>query len=212
MILIGYVILDIIRNGCQGGLVALRRLWSLTYLLTILFFLNEEANMEGKTVKESSVTISHVMLPQDANISGNVHGGVIMKHVDTAAGLVAARHARANCVTASIDRLDFHHPVFVGNLLTLKANINNVGKTSMEIGVRAETEDVITGQVRHTASAYLTFVALDGSGRPREIPPLILESEQEIRRNREARARRETRLEERTKEKACQQDFESCEI
>ena len=168
--------------------------------------------MEGKRVKESRIAISHVMLPQDANVAGNVHGGVIMKHVDTAAGFVAARHARSNCVTASIDRLDFHHPVFVGNLLTLRASINFVGRTSMEIGVRAETEDVITGHVRHTASAYLTFVALDGNGRPKDIPPLILESEEDVRRNREAKARRETRLRERTKEKACQQDFESCEI
>jgi acyl-CoA hydrolase len=184
----------------------------LTYLLFILFFLNEEAGMEGKTVKQSKIAISHVMVPQDANIAGNVHGGVIMKHVDTAAGFVAIRHARSNCVTASIDRLDFHHPVFVGNLLTLRASINFVGRTSMEIGVRAETEDVMTGQVLHTASAYLTFVALDGNGRPREIPPLILESEEDIRRNREAKARRETRLRERTQEKACQQDFDSCEI
>jgi len=168
--------------------------------------------MEGKTVRESRVALSHVMLPQDANIAGNVHGGVIMKHVDTAAGLVAARHARSNCVTASIDRLDFHHPVFVGNLLTLRASINFVGRTSMEIGVRAETEDVITGQIRHTASAYLTFVALDGNRRPKEVPPLILESQDEIRRNREARARRETRLREKTREKECQQDFDRCEI
>lgn len=168
--------------------------------------------MEGKTVRESLVALSHVMLPQDANIAGNVHGGVIMKHVDTAAGLVAARHARSNCVTASIDRLDFHHPVFVGNLLTLRASINFVGRTSMEIGVRAETEDVITGQIRHTASAYLTFVALDGNRRPKEVPPLILESQDEIRRNREARARRETRLREKTREKECQQDFDRCEI
>jgi len=168
--------------------------------------------MEGKTVRESLVALSHVMLPQDANIAGNVHGGVIMKHIDTAAGLVAARHARSNCVTASIDRLDFHHPVFVGNLLTLRASINFVGRTSMEIGVRAETEDVITGQIRHTASAYLTFVALDGNRRPKEVPPLILESQDEIRRNREARARRETRLREKTREKECQQDFDRCEI
>ena len=168
--------------------------------------------MEGKRVKESRVAISHVMLPPDANVAGNVHGGVVMKHVDTAAGLVAARHARSNCVTASIDRLDFHNPVFVGNLLTLRASINHVGRTSMEIGVRAETEDVITGQVRHTASAYLTFVALDGNGRPKEIPPLILESEEDIRRNREAKARRETRLREKTQEKACQEDFDTCEI
>lgn len=168
--------------------------------------------MEGKKVKESSVTISHVMLPQDANLAGNVHGGVVMKHIDSAAGVVAIRHARGRAVTASIDRLDFHYPVFVGNLLTLKASINMVGRTSMEIGVRAETEDVITGQVRHTASAYLTFVALDENGRPVEVPPLILETDDERRRNREASARREARLVERKKEEECQRDIDSCEL
>ena len=157
--------------------------------------------MKGKTVRESHVIMSQIMTPQDVNPSGNVHGGVIMKLIDTAAGVVAHRHARANAVTASIDRLDFHHPVYVGDLVTLKASLNFVGKSSMEIGVRAEAEDIITGAIRHTASAYLTYVSLDEEGRPKPAPPLILESEEEIRRNREAQARRETRLREKKTEK-----------
>ena len=168
--------------------------------------------MEGRRAKDCSVTISHSMLPQDANISGNVHGGVIMKHIDSAGGVVAIRHARCNVVTASIDRMDFHNPVFVGNLLTLKARINMVGRTSMEVGVRVEAEDLVTGRVTHTGSAYLTYVALDEEGRPKEVPPLILETEDEKRRNREARAKREVRLAEKRKEAACQKDMESCEL
>jgi acyl-CoA hydrolase len=157
--------------------------------------------MEGKTVTESSVTLSHVMMPQDANPAGNIHGGVVMKYIDEAAGVVAFRHTRSNVVTAAIERLEFHHPVFIGNLLTLKASIHMVGNTSMEIGVRAETEDLFTGKVRHTVSAYLTYVALDENGQPKKVPPLILQSESEKRRNREARMRREARLAEKRREK-----------
>ena len=160
--------------------------------------------MDEKRVSESAVATSQVMMPQDANPSGNVHGGVIMKLIDTAAGVVARRHTRCNAVTASIDRLDFHHPAYVGDLLTLRASINLVGKTSIEIGVRAETEDLLTGQIRHTASAYLTFVALSSNGRPIEVPGLILETEEEKRRNREACDRRDLRLAEKRKEKAHQ--------
>ena len=168
--------------------------------------------MEGKRVKESSVIISHVMLPQDANPAGNVHGGVVIKNIDSAAGVVAIRHARCNTVTASIDRLDFHSPVFIGNLLTLKASVNIVGRSSMEIGVRVEAEDLVTGQIRHTASAYLTFVALDENGRPKKVPSLILETEDEKRRNRESQARRKSRLAEKKREKECQRDIDSCEL
>jgi len=166
--------------------------------------------MEGKRVKDSSVTIAQVMIPQDANPAGNVHGVVIMKLIDIAAAVVASRHARSNTVTASIDRLDFHHPVFVGDLLFFKGSLNMVGRTSMEIGVRVEAENLLSGEVRHTASAYLTYVALDNNGRPKEVPPLILETEEEIRRNREAKARREMRLAERRKEAVCQVDPGSC--
>lgn len=162
--------------------------------------------MNGKRVSESKVIMALQMNPQDANPAGNVHGGVIMKMIDTAAGVVASRHARSNVVTASIDRLDFHHPVFVGDLLILKAGLNLIGRTSMEIGVRVEAENLRTGEVRHTASAYLTYVALDDDGNPFEIQPLILETEEERRRNREAAARREVRLMERKKEKANQTD------
>jgi acyl-CoA hydrolase len=133
-----------------------------------------------------------------------------MKLIDSVAWAVAVRHARANAVTASIDRLDFHNPVFVGDYVTLRASMNFVGRTSMEVGVRVESENLISGERRHTASAYLTFVALDGNGRPVVLPPLILETEEEKRRNREAKTRREMRLAERTKEKACQVEPESC--
>jgi len=166
--------------------------------------------MEGKRVEESSAVMSQLMSHQDTNLAGNVHGGVIMKLIDTAAGVAAVRHSRSNVVTASIDRLDFHHPVFVGDLLTLRATLNFIGRTSMEVGVRVETENPMTGERRHTASAYLTYVALDRDGRPIPLPPLILETEEEMRRNREAKARRETRLVEKKKEKACQLRAENC--
>jgi uncharacterized protein (TIGR00369 family) len=157
-------------------------------------------HMEGKTVKDSAVIMAQVMGPQELNLAGNVHGGAIMKLIDTAAGVVAFRHARANAVTASIDRLNFHYPVFSGDLVTLKASANYVGRTSMEIGVRVETENLMTGEFRHTASAYLTYVALDKAGRPLILPPLILETEEEKRRNREAQARRDSRLNEKKSE------------
>ncbi len=150
--------------------------------------------MEGKTVRESAVTMSQLMGPTDINLAGNVHGGVIMRLIDTAAGVVAIRHAGTNAVTASIDRLDFHYPAYSGDLVNFKACLNYAGKTSMEIGVRVETENIFSGEKHHTASAYLTYVALDKAGRPTLIPPLILETEEEMRRNREAKARREMRL------------------
>lgn len=157
--------------------------------------------MEKKTVSSSAVVIAQVMNPQDANPAGNVHGGVIMKLIDTAAGVVATRHSRSNVVTASIDRLDFHHPVYVGDLVFFKASINYVGRSSMEIGVRVEAENSKTGEVRHTASAYLTFVALDENGKPKQVPELILQNEEEKRRFIEGKNRRELRLREREGER-----------
>jgi len=165
--------------------------------------------MEGKRVRDSSVIIAQVMVSQDVNPAGNVHGGVIMKHIDTTAGVVASRHARRNVVTVSIDRLDFHCPVFVGDLLSFKGSLNMVGRTSMEIGVRVEAENLITGQVRHTASAYLTFVALGEDNLPTEVPSLVLETEEEIRRNREAKTRREMRPAEGRRRVNCQTDPKS---
>lgn len=166
--------------------------------------------MDGKRVTESSVIMAQQMNPQDANPAGNVHGGVLMKLIDTAAGAVAVRHSRSNAVTASIDRMDFHNPVFVGDLVTLQASLNFVGRTSMEVGVRVVSENLMTGEKRHTVSAYMTFVALDKSGRPVQLPPLILETSEENRRNREAKARREARLAEKTKEKNCQMEEAKC--
>jgi len=113
-------------------------------------------------------------------------------------------------VTASIDRLDFHNPVFIGNLLTVKACINMVGKTSMEIGVRVEAEDIISQTIRHTASAYLTFVALDENNRPAPVPPIEIGTDDEKRRNREAMDRRQVRLAEKTKEKRCREQGNPC--
>lgn len=156
--------------------------------------------MKEKTVDESKLMIVQQMVQTDANLAGNVHGGVIMKLIDSTAGLVAARHALSNVVTASIDRLDFHNPVFVGELLVVNAAINYTGTSSMEVGVRVEAENVMTGERRHTASAYLTFVALDKDGKPTQIPPLALTSEEEKRRHHEAADRRTIRLAERSRE------------
>lgn len=150
--------------------------------------------MRGLKVKDTIVELAHVMQPSDANPIGNVHGGTIIKLIDTAAGVVATRHARGNAVTVSIDRLDFHHPVYVGDLLTLKASLNYVGRTSMEIGVRAEAENMKTGEIRHTASAYLTFVALDADGRSRQVPSLIITTEEEKQRYIKAEERKRRRL------------------
>jgi len=152
--------------------------------------------MDGKKVIESAVLTAQLMSPQDANAAGNVHGGVIMKLIDDAAGAVAYRHARSNVVTASIDRLNFLDPIFVGDLVTFKASINMAGKTSMDIGVRVEAENLITGQVRHTASAYLTYVALDTHSKPKPVPPLIIETQEEKHRFQKALARKEFRRQE----------------
>ena len=162
--------------------------------------------MNGKRVNESMVLMAQLMTPEDANPAGNVHGGVIMKLIDNAGGTVAARHARKNVVTASIDRLNFHKPVYIGNLITLKASLNMVGTTSMEVGERVEAEDLHTGELWHTASAYLTYVALDSNSKPMTIPPLIVENNEQTRRYQEANARRELRQLERQREAVRQDD------
>ena len=163
-----------------------------------------------KCAQASIVIISRIMLPEDANPAGIVHGGVIMKEIDNAAGVAAVRHTRKVCVTASIDRLDFHKPAFIGNLITVKAAINMTGKTSMEIGARVEKEDLMTGVKTHLASAYLTFVALGEDMKPVEVPPLKPVTKEDFRRNREAIARRELRLSEKMKESKCQKDSDKC--
>ncbi len=163
--------------------------------------------MEGKTVRKTSIIMSQIMQPEDANVAGNVHGGTIMKLIDNAAGVVAVRHCRSNAVTASVDRIDFHHPAYIGDLLVIKASMNMVGKTSMEIGARVEAERLLSGDRYHIASAYLTYVSLDEDLKPNPVPPLIAETDAEKRRNREAQTRRKTRLDEKHREKACQNDL-----
>jgi uncharacterized protein (TIGR00369 family) len=151
---------------------------------------------------ESTVTTAQVMNPLDANPGGNVHGGTLMKLIDTAAAAAAVKHSRSNCVTASVDRLDFHNPVFVGDLVTLRACLNHTGKSSMEVGVRVESQNLFTGKTCHTISAYLTLVALGLDGKPTAIPALKLETPDEERRNGEAHDRRKMRQREKTKEEA----------
>lgn len=140
------------------------------------------------------------MMPQDANNLGHVFGGVILSMMDKTAAVAAYRHARLPSVTVSIDRVDFREPIYVGNLVVMKASVNTVGRTSMEVGVRVEAEDLLTGNRRHTNSCYLTFVAVDANGRPVEVPGLIPETDEERRRYAAAQARRKRRLEERREE------------
>jgi len=149
---------------------------------------------DAKTVAGSKTVMSRTMLPSDANPYGNVHGGEVMKLIDAVAGAAATRHARARVVTARIDQLSFLAPVYVGHLVTAKASVNHVGRTSMEVGVRVEAEDMLTGNVVHVASAYLVFVATDEHGRPVSLPPLLAETDEERRRMKAAEARRSLRL------------------
>jgi acyl-CoA hydrolase len=137
------------------------------------------------------------MGPTDANAAGFVHGGTVMKLCDEAAGVAAVRHSRGRVVTAAVDRTTFLLPVHVGELLTLKASVNAVWRTSMEVGVRVEAEDPRTGVVRHTNTSYLTMVAVDDDGDPVPVPPLLVSTEEELRREREAQLRRSNRLAER---------------
>jgi uncharacterized protein (TIGR00369 family) len=151
-------------------------------------------DLEPRLVASSQVTLVQLMEITDANIAGIVHGGVIMKLVDTAAGLAAFKHAGGMCVTVSMDEMSFLAPSHVGDTVTVKASVNDVGTTSLEIGVRVESEELETGTKTHTSSAYLVFVALDDEGKPRPVPPLVAETEEEQRRQREAKIRRETRI------------------
>lgn len=156
--------------------------------------------MDKKRIQDSAVFISSISMPTDANNAGNVHGGVIMKMIDNAASVVGFKHAGTNVVTASIDRISFHNPVFIGEVISLRAGINLTGSSSMEIGVRVEAENVFTREIKHIASAYLTFVALDQDGKPCKVPGLILETADEKRRNAEANDRKKVRMDERKKE------------
>jgi len=134
---------------------------------------------------------------QDANTAGNVHGGTIMKMVDEVAGVAAVRHCGTRVVTAALDRMTFTQPVYVGQLVTVKATVNAAWRSSMEVGVRVESEDVRSGEITHTSTAYLTMVALDEEGQPTGVAAIEPDTEDERRRQREAQLRRDNRLRER---------------
>ena len=149
---------------------------------------------EPKTPRSSQVEMTELVLPNDANTLGNVLGGKVLHLIDIAAALAAHRHCRRQVVTASMDRVDFLHPVKVGQVMMLRARVNSVSRTSMEVGVKVEAENLMTGETRHTASAYATFVALDDLGRPTRVPPLEPETDEDRRRMEEGSARRELRM------------------
>jgi acyl-CoA hydrolase len=147
----------------------------------------------ARTVQETQISMSQLMLPSDANPQGNIHGGTVLKLVDSAAGVVAARHTRMKVVTARLDEMSFLRPVYVGNVLTVKASVNAVFHTSLEIGVRVEAESLPSGETWHVASAYLVFVGLDADDRPTTVPPLIVQTGEEQRRMEAAHRRRDAR-------------------
>ena len=159
------------------------------------------SDLTPKCVRESLSEYSELALPNDANGLGNVLGGKVMHLVDLAGALAALRHARRPMVTASVDHMNFLHPVKIGQLILLRSSVNRVFRTSMEVGVKVWVESLQTGAIRHTSSAYLTFVALDEQGQPVAIPPVIPETEDEKRRYEEAARRRDYRLEMRRKGK-----------
>ncbi len=150
--------------------------------------------MKQKKVSDSLTVMSQLMMPTDANNVGVVHGGNILRLVDQTAAVCAMRHSGKTCVTASIDRVHFIEPIHLGELLTLHASVNYVGKTSMEIGVRVEAENIKTGKIRHTNSCHVTMVAIGPNKKPTTIPKLICVTAEQKRRCKEAEARRKEKL------------------
>lgn len=153
--------------------------------------------MEPRTVSSSQAQLVRWMGVLDANTAGSVHGGTVMKLCDEAAGLVAVKHSRCRVVTAAIDRMTFLVAISIGELVTFSASVNAVWRSSMEIGVRVDSENPRTGEQRQTNTAYLTMVALDESGRPTPVPELLSSSDEELRRAHDAQIRRANRLAER---------------
>ena len=150
--------------------------------------------MEGRPPRLSHTTIAEVMMPHMANVMGNVHGGVLLGMLDRVAAVTAIRHAQRVCVTVSVDRVHFREPIHVGELVTMHSSVNYAHRTSIEVGVRVEAEDLLTGTRRHTNSSYLTFVAVDENGRPVPVPAVVPETEEEKARYRAAEARRTARI------------------
>jgi acyl-CoA hydrolase len=145
------------------------------------------------TVRASRASVVRLMVPTDANFTGNVFGGSILEEIDRVAYITASRHAKLTCVTATFDRVDFLAPVQVGEVLDFEAMLSYVGRSSMEVAVRVRAEAVHGGHVRQVAQAFVTMVAVDASGRPAPVPPLVLENDEERRRFDEGRARTEER-------------------
>ncbi len=150
--------------------------------------------MEGRPPRLSHTTMAELMMPHMANHVGNVHGGVILGMLDRVGAVSATRHAQRVCVTVSVDRVDFREPIRLGELVTMYASVNYAHRTSVEVGVRVEAENLLTGVRRHTNTCYLTFVALDDEGHPTPVPPVAPETDVEKRRYREAEVRREQRV------------------
>jgi acyl-CoA hydrolase len=152
---------------------------------------------QGRHPRESETILTELMMPHHANIMGNVFGGHILALVDRVAAVAAIRHAHRECVTVSVDKVDFREPIHVGELVTAKARVNFAGRTSMEVGVKVLAENVLTGDARHTNSCYVTYVALDENGRPTEVAPIVPETADEKRRYDRAAKRRANRVMER---------------
>ena len=157
----------------------------------------ESSSGDEHPVNDSQVTMTHLTTPLDTNLMGNVFGGVVLAAVDRIAYVCATRHAGRTCVTASFDQVDFRAPIKIGEVMTLRASVNYVGRTSLEVGVRVTAESVTGGEARHTNSCYVTMVALDESGAPTAVPKLILEDEVQYGRYQAALERRRWRRESR---------------
>ena len=154
----------------------------------------DKPSMDPRPAAASQVLISEVMEIQHANNAGYVHGGTIMRLADTAAGTAAMKHCHRRVVTAALDDMSFLAPVFIGDLLTVRAMVNDAHRTSMEVGVRVDVDNIFTGETRHVASAHMVFVGLDADGRPAPVPGVIVTTDDERRRQAQARVRREQRL------------------
>lgn len=150
--------------------------------------------MNAKPAKNSAVIMTEIVLPTHANALGSIFGGQVMSWIDIAGAIAAGRHARKVVVTASIDALHFVAPIKVGYVVHIKAMVNFASRTSMEVGVRVDSENPVTGEIHHTAKAYLTFVGLDENGKPTPVPPVLAETAEEKRRFEEAKKRRESRI------------------
>ena len=150
--------------------------------------------LRPKHPRESETVMSELMTPQHANIMGNVFGGVILAMADRVAAVAAIRHAGKQCVTVSVDKVDFKEPIHVGELVTAYSRVNFAGRTSMEVGVKIIAENVLTAEKRHTNSCYVTYVALDDAGVPTAVPPIVPETADEKRRYDRAAKRRASRV------------------